>query len=245
MAPLVSLVVPVLADRPHASRLLRQVPADSRVEVIVVEAADEAGAASRAGAGNGSGLEALAPGRSDVKLIHSAPGRARQMNAGAALARGEWLLFLHADSVLPDGWLRALADTVTPSAVGGWFRFALDDRAWQARVLERGVALRVRLLRLPYGDQGLFLHRRAWTALGGFRDLPLMEDVDLVRRLARLGPVVEVPCAIATSPRRWHQDGWFRRSGRNLALLGLYFLGVPPARLARWYQRGPPRPTRR
>lgn len=232
MPPMVSLVVPVLGDQVHAARLLRQVPADPRVEVIVAQADLGTGT----GAGHVPDLEALAPGRSDVKLIHSAPGRARQMNAGAALATGDWLLFLHADSILPDDWLATWANAVTPGAVGGWFRFALDDQAWQARVLERGVALRVRLLRLPYGDQGLFLHRRAWTALGGFRDLPLMEDVDLVRRLTRLGPVVELPCAIATSPRRWHRDGWFRRSGRNLALLGLYFLGVPTARLARWYQ---------
>jgi rSAM/selenodomain-associated transferase 2 len=218
---MVSIVVPVLGDRAHAARLLRQVPADPRVEVIVAEAGTEAG--DEAGA------------RPGVQLIHSAPGRARQMNAGAALASGEWLLFLHADSVLPDDWLSALADALTPAVAGGWFRFALDDEAWQARVIERGVALRVRLLRLPYGDQGLFLSRAAWNALGGFRDLPLMEDVDLVRRLARLGPIVEVPRAIATSSRRWRRDGWLRRSARNMTLLGLYFLGVPATRLARWY----------
>jgi rSAM/selenodomain-associated transferase 2 len=224
-APLVSVIVPVLGDRALAARLLRQVPADPRLEVVVADAGREPGG------------EALAGERPDVTLIQSAQGRATQMNAGAALARGEWLLFLHADSVLPDDWLTALVAAAAPPAVGGWFRFALDDAAWQARVIERGVALRVRLLRLPYGDQGLFVHRRAWTALGGYGDLPIMEDVDLIRRLARLGPVVEVPRAIATSARRWRRDGWFRRSGRNLALLALYALGVPPARLARWYER--------
>jgi rSAM/selenodomain-associated transferase 2 len=225
--PLVSIVVPVLADRALASRLLSRIHADPRIEIVVVEAGAEAA--------HGPGLAERTPGRPDVKLIRSAPGRARQMNAGAARASGEWLLFLHADSILPDDWLRAFADTITATTVGGWFRFALDDEAWQARVIERGVALRVRVLGLPYGDQGLFLSRRAWTALAGFRDLPLMEDVDLVRRLARLGPVVEVPLAITTSARRWRRDGWLRRSARNLTLLGLYVLGVPPARLARWY----------
>jgi len=227
MPPLVSVVVPVLGDRVHASRLLRQVPVDPRVEVIVAEAGVEEG--------HEPGIEELGPGRANGKLIHSAPGRARQMNAGATLARGDWLLFLHADSILPDDWLPALVDTLTTSVVGGWFRFALDDDAWQARMIERGVALRVRLFRLPYGDQGLFLSRRAWDVLGGFRDMPLMDDVDFVRRLVRLGPVVEVPRAITTSARRWRRDGWLRRSARNVTLLGLYFLGVPAARLARWY----------
>jgi len=226
MPPMVLLGVPVLGDWNHVSRLLRQVPVDPRVEVIVAEA----GAAS----GHPVGAD-TPPGRDDVTLIRSDQGRAVQMNAGAARARGEWLLFLHADSALADDWLEAFTGAVSPTIVGGWFRFALDDAAWQARMIERGVAIRVRLFRLPYGDQGLFVSRRAWTALGGFRDLPLMEDVDLVRRLTRLGAVVEVPRAIVTSARRWRRDGWFRRSTRNLTLLALYFCGVPPDRLARWY----------
>jgi len=95
--------------------------------------------------------------------------------------------------------------------------------------------MRVRLLRLPYGDQGLFVRRRTFADMGGYREMPLMEDVDFVRRLTRMGTVVEVPGAIATSARRWKRDGWFRRSARNVALLSLYFCGVSPNRLARWY----------
>ena len=162
--------------------------------------------------------------------------RAAQMNAGAARAAGEWLLFLHADSRLPAGWedrLRAAPAT----AVGGWFRFALDDPAWQARVIERGVAWRVRLFSLPYGDQGLFVRREAFQRIGGFELLPLLEDVDFVRRLRRAGPVFEVPLPLLTSARRWRRDGWLRRSARNLAIISGYFAGVPPARLARWYSR--------
>jgi GT2 family glycosyltransferase len=93
----------------------------------------------------------------------------------------------------------------------------------------------VRFLRLPYGDQGLFVRRRTFVALGGYRDIALMEDVELVRRLVDAGPVVEVPRPITTSARRWRRDGWFRRSARNLTLLSLYFCGVPPRVLARWY----------
>ena len=112
--------------------------------------------------------------------------------------------------------------------MGGWFRFALDDAAWQARLIERGVAWRVRILRLPYGDQGLFVRRSTFAELGGYHDIALMEDVEFVRRLVNTGTVVEVPRAITTSARRWRRDGWFRRSARNMTLLGLYFCGVPP-----------------
>ena len=110
--------------------------------------------------------------------------------------------------------------------VGGWFRFALDDPAWQARLIERAVAWRVRLFRLPYGDQGLFVRRHTFAALGGYRDIPLMEDVEFVGRLLDQGRVVELPRSITTSAPRWRRDGWFRRSARNMALLGLYFCGV-------------------
>jgi GT2 family glycosyltransferase len=157
------------------------------------------------------------------------------MNAGAASATGEWLLFLHADSTLPAGWLPAIA-TLADEVIGGWFPFALDDGAWQARVIERLTAWRVTYGKLPYGDQGLFVRRRTFDALGGFRELPLMEDVEFVRRLVRAGQVVELPLPLRTSARRWRRDGWFRRSSKNLLLVTLYFLGIKPDTLARWYR---------
>jgi rSAM/selenodomain-associated transferase 2 len=227
MSPLVSVIVPVLADRGMARTLIDQIPVDLRVEVIVAEAGQDPGAGP------------LSHGRPDVKLIHTRRGRGSQMNAAAEIAQGEWLFFVHADSGLPAGWLDLFEATVRtqsgPEVVGGWFQFALDDPAWQARLIERGVAWRVRFLRLPYGDQGLFVRRRTFVALGGYRDIALMEDVELVRRLVDAGPVVEVPRPITTSARRWRRDGWFRRSARNLTLLSLYFCGVPPRVLARWY----------
>ena len=157
------------------------------------------------------------------------------MNAGAARGAGEWLLFLHADSTLPAGWLPAIAG-LDNEVIGGWFRFALDDSAWQARIIERLTAWRVKHLNLPYGDQGLFVRRRAFEQLGGFRELPLMEDVEFARRLVRAGRVASLPLPLRTSARRWRRDGWFRRSMKNLVLVGLYFLGVRPERLARWYR---------
>jgi rSAM/selenodomain-associated transferase 2 len=223
MAPLVSVIVPVLDDRELARQLIARIPIDRRVEIVVAEAGRE------------PGLELLTQDRPDVKVTHAERGRGRQMNAGAGLSRGEWLLFLHADTQLPTDWLDSFEKAIRPDADGGWFRFALDDPAWQARMIEQGVALRVRLFRLPYGDQGLFVRRQTFVGMGGFRDMPLMEDVDFVRQLTRSGRVVEIPQAITTSARRWRRDGWFRRSARNLGLLGLYFCGVSPARLAKWY----------
>ena len=227
MPPLVSVVVPVLDDAPALDRLLRCTPPHPLVEILVVDG------------GFDNGLEALTSGRGDVRLLRSSPGRGPQMNAGAAAAGGDWLLFLHADSTLPAGWVEAVAG-VAPAVAGGWFRFALDDDAWQARLLERVVAWRVRLLLLPYGDQGYFVRRDRFAALGGFDDVPLMEDVAFVRRLVRSGAVAELPLPLVTSSRRWRADGWLRRSSRNLLLVSLYFAGVSPDRLAGWYGRKKP-----
>jgi glycosyltransferase involved in cell wall biosynthesis len=246
MTPLVSVIVPILADRDAVRQLIAQIPVDLRVEIIVAEA------------GNDPGLESLSRERPDIKLIHTPPGRGGQMNAAAGLARGEWLFFVHADSQLPADWLDlfhaigAEPDQRTRSdsgsgipdpgsripdrdVIGGWFQFALDDSAWQARLIERAVGWRVRIFRLPYGDQGLFVRRQTFAELNGYRDIALMEDVEFVRRLVAQGRVVELPRAITTSARRWRRDGWFRRSARNMTLLGLYFCGVPPKVLARWY----------
>jgi rSAM/selenodomain-associated transferase 2 len=226
VAPLVSLIVPVRADQAAAAQLVAGIPADPRLEVILAD-----------GGGNPD-LAAIAAGRRDVTVVTAPPGRAVQMNAGAARATGAWLLFLHADSTLPGGWLEVFEHAV-PGAAGGWFRFALDDSSWQARMIERGVRWRVRLLRLPYGDQGLFVARGVFLSMGGFAPIPLMEDVELVRRLAAYGRTVELPLALTTSARRWRRDGWFRRSARNLALVTLYFAGVAPSTLARWYAADP------
>ena len=225
MTPLATIVVPVLADADAAEQLLAQVQPNAEVDMIVVDGGQDA----RLGR-----LTARCP---HVRLLRSAPGRARQMNAGAASATGAWLLFLHADSQLPAAWRQAIAD-VDPRAIGGWFRFALDDAAWQARVIEMLVAWRVRWLRLPYGDQGLFVRRDVFQRLGGFRELLLLEDVEFVRRFVRSGRVVEVPLPLRTSARRWRRHGWFRRSARNMTIVGLYFAGVSPTHLVRWYGRG-------
>lgn len=175
--------------------------------------------------------------RAGAKVIVTARGRGAQLIAGADATRGQWLLFLHADTVLEPGW-RAEAEAFMAepgnamrSAV---FRFAVDDPSPRARRLERMVAWRGRVLDLPYGDQGLLLHRDFYRALGGFRPLPLMEDVDIIRRIGG-GRLRVLKSAAITSAAKWRRDGWTWRSLKNIILLNLYFAGVPPRILARLY----------
>jgi rSAM/selenodomain-associated transferase 2 len=195
----------------------------SGVEVVVVAPPDDAEA-----------LRPLRTAHPSIVWIHALRGRARQMNAGAAVARGGWLLFLHADTRLADGWRHAIeAADPDPDISAGCFRFALDSPSVAARVLEIGVRMRVHLFGLPYGDQGLFVRRAAFDALNGYADLPIMEDVDLVRRLRSQGRLLRSALPAVTSARRWERDGWVRRTLRHLALILLYFCGVPPERLIR------------
>jgi rSAM/selenodomain-associated transferase 2 len=175
--------------------------------------------------------------RGGARVVESAPGRGRQLALGAEEARAEWLLFLHADTRPAPGWAAvARAFMAAPGNTGraAYFAFALDDPSREARRLERLVAWRCRALALPYGDQGLLIARALYGAVGGFRPLPLMEDVDLVRRLGR-HRLVGLPVVAVTSAERWRREGWSRRSARNLACLSLWFLGVPPRLIRRLY----------
>ena len=170
-------------------------------------------------------------------VMASPRGRGRQLAAGAGQARSDWLLFLHADTVPGPGWLDEMCAFCRDPANlrrAGVFRFALDDESGAAQWLEAAVNMRTRVLGLPYGDQGLLLSRIFYDDLGGFRPVPLMEDVDIVRRIGR-GAIVPLTTVAVTSAERWRRDGWIRRSLRNLACLGLYFAGVPAHHLKRIY----------
>lgn len=179
---------------------------------------------------------------SGARLVRSELGRGRQLAAGAEAARGDWLLFLHADTALEHGWedeIETLLEQVAEGRFGtgeiaGAFRFALDDFSLSARLLERIVALRCMLFKLPYGDQGLLISRRLYARLGGFRPLPLMEDVDFVRRLKRRQLILFRSAAL-TSAERYLENGFLSRVLRNATCLSLYFLRVPPRFIARLY----------
>lgn len=174
--------------------------------------------------------------RHGARVISSPPGRARQMNAGAAVASAARLLFLHADTLPPANWRQVVERALSrPDVVAGAFRFGLRDPVPGRRLVEGLVRARCRWLGTPYGDQGLFLRRDLFEAVGGFPPWPILEDLETVRRLRRLGRVVVVPATARTSGRRWRKLGLARTMCRNGCILIGHRLGVPLEKLARWY----------
>ena len=221
-------MIPVLHEsaviRPFVRRL-RALPAPGPVEFLVVDGAPEADT-----------LAAL--GSADAVLLRSPRGRGVQMNAGAARASGDILLFLHADTRLPRNAFWAIAHAMADSRIaGGAFDLAIDSPRPIFRVMERIASRRSRLTRIPYGDQAIFIRRSVFAALGGHREIPLMEDVDLMARLRRSGRRIHIlPNRVRTSPRRWERDGVILGTLRNWTLVTLYALGVSPERLVRLYR---------
>ena len=170
-----------------------------------------------------------------ARLVDSLPGRGRQLAAGAVAVRGEWLMFLHADTVLQPGWADAVAEFLQgPTGRAGYFHLSFDQEGGAAARVSRLANWRARVLGLPYGDQGLLIHRDFYQALGGYPDEPMMEDVILVRRIGR-GRLAPLPATARTSAARYRRDGWWLRPLRNLGCLTLFFLGVPTRFIARLY----------
>jgi rSAM/selenodomain-associated transferase 2 len=221
----VSVVIPTLNAAETLPSLLNALSSAPPIREIII-------------ADGGSVDQTVALAKAAKARVVTAPrGRGGQLAAGGAVAAGAWLLFLHADCRPEPGWPEAVAGFLeTPSAQNraGYFDFALDDAASAARRLERIVAWRCRVLALPYGDQGLLISRALYDAVGGFATLPLMEDVDLVRRLSRCRLARIGVCCVA-SAHRYRRDGYWRRPLRNLFCLSLYFAGMPPERIARFY----------
>jgi rSAM/selenodomain-associated transferase 2 len=228
---MISVVIPALnaeASLPDTLSALIPATVEGLIrEVIIVDG------------GSKDGTRAIADGAGADILITN-PGRGEQLRAGADRAKHPWLLFLHADTILEPGWEREVGhfmeriDTGRARASAAAFRFALDDDGMAPRCLERLVALRCALLRLPYGDQGLLLPRQLYEKVGGYRDLPVMEDLDLVRRLGRR-QVRILRARALTSAQRYQQDGYLWRSLKNQMALLLYVLNVPAARISQFY----------
>ncbi len=228
---MISVVIPTLnAEAGLTATLTALVPATVQGiirEVIIVDG------------GSGDATADIAD-VAGANFIRSEPGRGTQLAAGAEAARSKWLLFLHADTVLQTGWEAEAAKFMEhvdlgdrlPSAAA--FSFALDDFGARPRMLEAIVGLRCALFSLPYGDQGLLVPKQLYNSVGGYRSMPLMEDVDLVRRLGRKRLAMMRSKAV-TSPERYKRNGYLPRVARNAACLSLYFLRVPPTTLARLY----------
>ena len=177
---------------------------------------------------------------SGANIVRSERGRGHQLRAGAEAARSDWLLFLHADTMLEKGWeeeARAFVERVDcgqrPEAAGA-FRFVLDDLGFLPRAIETGVAWRCTLFRMPYGDQGLLVPRRLYNRIGGYGPLPLLEDVDINRRLGRSRIVIFRTGAV-TSAIRYKRDGYLQRVLRNALCLTMYYCRVPIRHIVRIY----------
>jgi rSAM/selenodomain-associated transferase 2 len=218
----ISVIIPTLQEAHGVAATLRAVRAQRPREIIVVD---------------GGSTDATAAAASAADLVLHAPrGRASQMNAGAARATGDILLFLHADCTLEDGSLAAAEQCLRRSGVAaGCYTMRVCAGGWLYRCIDAAATARVRLTGLIYGDQGLFLRRALFERLGGFPPLRLMEDVFFSRRLRRQGRIVVSARRIFVSPRRWQRAGLIRQTLRNWTLTALAAGGIHPDRLAAFY----------
>ncbi|MBK19868.1 MAG: glycosyl transferase family 2 [Rhodospirillaceae bacterium] len=174
--------------------------------------------------------------QSGAKVVVGERGRGQQLKRGAEAATGDWLLFLHADTVLESCWFDEAQKFIAEEARGAAvFKFALNEKRAMARMIERVVALRCCLFGLPYGDQGLLISRKCYDELGGYKPIPLFEDVDIVRRIGRRRLTFLRSHAV-TSAIRYQGGGFIRRPLKNLMLLLLYYLGVSPGTLVHLYK---------
>ena len=225
---MLTVVIPTLNAERHLGRTLSSlVEAAMRGFVRDVVIAD---------GGSTDATEAIAD-AAGADLVRAKRGRGSQLAAGANAAKGPWLLFLHADTALEKGWETEASDFIDRAGFenhAAVFTYALDDFARSARRLERLVKWRCRLLALPYGDQGLLISKRFYDRLGGYADMPLMEDVDIIRRIGRKHLHILNSRAV-TSADRYRKDGYLLRPLRNASIITLYAAGVPPRVLARLY----------
>jgi rSAM/selenodomain-associated transferase 2 len=220
-----SIVVPVLDEAGFLPALLPDLARSCPdVEVVVVDGGSRDGSVE---------IAARAPG---VRLIRSDPGRARQMNAGAAAATGDILLFLHADTRLPPGAAEAVLEALAdPSIAYGRFDVCFDRPGSALRLIAALMNLRSRIAGICTGDQAIFVRRAAFALLDGYPEIALMEDIELTRRLKRVGRLAPLRLRVTTSARRWQRDGVVRTVVLMWTLRFLYFCGIGPDRLHRWY----------
>lgn len=217
-----SVVIPTLNEAAAIEATLRSVRAGKPDEIIVID--------------GGSTDDTLECARAADHVLVGPRGRAEQMNHGAAHARGDLLLFLHADCALETGALNAVRHCLARRDVAaGCFRMRVAAEGWAYRLIDACATARARLTGLVYGDQGLFVRRDLFERVGGFPPLRLMEDVFISRALARKGRIVVAPQCIFVSPRRWQRQGVLRQTLRNWTLTALAAGGVHPDRLATFY----------
>ncbi len=225
MTAIVSIIVPVLNDATVLSSLLDQLQ-DVRAlghEVIVVDG------------GSRDDVDGVSDGRVD-KLVHSPAGRARQMNMGASQAKGELLWFLHADSLIHADCLDGILQLAQHEKVWGRFDVQLSGNDWRLRIVELMMNWRSRLTGIATGDQGIFLTRDAFKQVGGYKEIPLMEDIEISKALKKISRPFLLSQLITASSRRWQRQGVFRTILLMWSLRLAYFLGISADRLSAYYR---------
>jgi rSAM/selenodomain-associated transferase 2/rSAM/selenodomain-associated transferase 1 len=221
---LISIIIPTLNEATTIGPLLNYLGRSEEIERIVVDG------------GSRDQTRDIAA-RKGAKVLKVPGGRALQQNAGAAVARGRILLFLHADTLPPEGYVdRICAALNRPSTVAGAFRFKTDDSRAIMRLVEWVTSIRSTIFQMPYGDQGIFMEKRVFDEMGGFLPLPIMEDFDLIRRLSSRGRIVTLSDAAITSARRWQRLGVIRTTLVNQIMIVGFLAGIPISRLHRLYQ---------
>ncbi|MBE9166208.1 TIGR04283 family arsenosugar biosynthesis glycosyltransferase [Pleurocapsales cyanobacterium LEGE 06147] len=229
----ISIIIPVLNEVGTIKEALASTYPSNNVEVIVVDGGSVDGTVEL--------VQSL-----DIKVLSAPAGRACQMNVGALAATGEILLFLHADTRLPAEFDRMVRTALNPpkqgnrkAPVAGAFALQIDAPLRSLRLIEWGVNWRSRFLQMPYGDQAIFLKAKTFHQIGGFEELPIMEDFELMRRLRSMGHIALIPIPVVTSARRWLKKGIIQTTLINQIIIFAYFLGVSPQRLVRWYRYQP------
>jgi rSAM/selenodomain-associated transferase 2 len=220
-----AIVIPALNEAVNLSRLLPDLARDCPgAEVVVVDG------------GSGDDTATVVARQPGPRFLPSARGRAVQMNHGARATGGDPLLFLHADTRLPDGAARAIEQALAePGVVGGRFDVRFDNDRPLFQIIAWFMNTRSRASGICTGDQAIFVRRADFEAIGGYPDIPLMEDIELSRRLKRRGTLCALRLRVTTSARKWEREGPLRTIGLMWALRFLHFCGVAPARLHRWY----------
>ncbi len=227
----ISIIIPTLNETARITATLEHIHNLANVEVIVAD-----------GGSHDQTVEfAQAAG---ATVVHCSQGRGKQLNAGAALASGEVLLFLHADTWLPDDFVDHVWQTLREGNTGGAFKLHIGASGWMLRLIEFGANLRSRWLQLPYGDQAIFMKASDFFRLNGFQNWPLMEDYDFCCRLRKTGRIALAPASVTTSARRWQTLGVLKTTLTNLACVVAFRFGVSPVTLARWYRRSSVRSAR-
>ncbi|MDE0186098.1 MAG: TIGR04283 family arsenosugar biosynthesis glycosyltransferase [Candidatus Poribacteria bacterium] len=220
---MISVIIPILNEAKILERSLSKLGQQlQRHQLIIVD--------------GGSTDGSLCIAKKFGQILSSSQGRARQMNAGAAVATGDILLFLHADAWLEAGAIKGVEAAITTGYVGGAFKQRIEGGHILYRLIERAANFRAQRLQLFYGDGGIFISKRHFHQIGGFPNVPILEEMEFSRKLQYLGKTTLVEPGIHISSRRWKKNGIVRTTALNWFITALYSLGVSPTRLARLYR---------